>query len=120
MNEGNMIWNKNKQLTSGGMNINSILMKKDLPIGVSKQSGGTNSIDSLLGDFVVPTGLIVLQNVLNDKIKKPSGIKINDNIADESIFDQILNLDDRNKNKKNKKTKKNIKKKLKKTRKFLS
>ena len=111
-----MIWNTNKQITSGGMKIDSMLMQNKLPIGISKmQNGGNNITDSLLGDFVVPTGLIVLQNYLNDKIKKPTGIKISDKIADDSIFDQILDI---NNTKKNKKTRKHIKKKIKKTRKY--
>ena len=67
-----MVYNVGKEgIQSGGMKVNSILLKNGDPLGYSKKG---DTITKMLGDLVVPVGLIYLQEHLNTRINNESSI----------------------------------------------
>lgn len=112
-NDSDMIYHKkkginNSNIQSGGMDINSILLANGGSMG-SSMSGG--SVSNMLGDLIVPAGLIYLQEHLNKRIGKEDSMTLHNEPVPDSLYDKLLGLEGSgtSKNKK-KKTRKRDKK----------
>lgn len=110
-----MVYNVDKEgIQSGGMKVNSILLKNGDPLGYSKKGG---AVTKMLGDLVVPVGLIYLQERLNTRMHSESSITLNNETIPDSLYDKILGIDDEIKTKSSKKKTYKKRKHNKKTRK---
>jgi hypothetical protein len=110
-----MVYNVSKEgIQSGGMKVNSILLKNGDPLGYSKKGG---TVTKMLGDLVVPVGLIYLQEHLDKRMNKDVSMSINDEPVPDSIYDKILGIDDEIREKTKKKKTQRRRKHNKKTRK---
>ena len=94
------------------MKINSILLQNGDPLGYGKKGG---AITNMLGDLVVPVGLIYLQEHLNKRIKREGPLNLNNDPIPNSLYDKLLGMDERSPKKKTYKRRKG-KNKNKKTR----
>ena len=104
---------KNGNIHSGGMNVKSILLNAGHPIGYGKKGG---TIENILGDLVVPVGLIYLQEHLNKRTNNDTPITLKNTPISDSLYDKLLGIKEPNNSKKktrkkyinnNKKTRKN-------------
>ena len=87
-----MVYNVGKEgIQSGGMKVNSILLKNGDPLGYSKKGG---TIAKMLGDLVVPVGLIYLQEHLDKRMNNEGSLTLNNEPIPDSIYDKILGIDD--------------------------
>jgi len=111
-----MVYYKEKdKIQSGGMKVNSILLRNGDPLGYSKKGG---TIPNMLGDLVVPVGLIYLQEHLNKRMNKESVMQLNNEPIPDSLYDKLLGIDNtETKSRKKAKTSRQRKNKNKKTRK---
>tara|TARA_B100001250_G_scaffold317051_1_gene279486 strand:+ start:120 stop:482 length:363 start_codon:yes stop_codon:yes gene_type:complete len=86
-----MVYYKEKdKIQSGGMKVNSILLKNGDPLGYSKKGG---TIPNMLGDLVVPVGLIYLQEHLNKRMNKEPVMQLNSEPIPDSLYDKLLGID---------------------------
>ena len=86
-----MVYNVTKEgIQSGGMKVNSILLKNGDPLGYSKKGG---TITKMLGDGRA-SGLIYLQEHLDKRMNNDVSMSINDEPVPDSIYDKILGIDD--------------------------
>ena len=87
-----MIYNITKEgIQSGGMKVNSILLKNGDPLGYSKKGG---TITKMLGDLVVPVGLIYLQERIDKRTHNERPMTLNTEPISDSLYDRILGIDD--------------------------
>ena len=87
-----MVYNVGKEgIQNGGMKVNSILLRNGDPLGYGKKGG---TITKMLGDLVVPVGLIYLQEHLNKRTNNESSMTLNSEPIPDSIYDKILGIDD--------------------------
>ena len=88
-----MIYYKEQnKIQSGGMKINSILLQNGDPVGYGKKGG---TIANMLGDLVVPVGLIYLQEHLNKRIKRENSLNLNNDPIPDSLYDKLLGIDEK-------------------------
>lgn len=86
-----MVYNTDKHgIQSGGMKVNSILLKNGDPLGYSKHGG---SITKMLDDLVVPVGLIYLQQHIDKRTNNDGPMILNNEPISDSIYDRILGID---------------------------
>ena len=86
-----MIYRKeNGDIQSGGMKVNSILLKNGHPLGYGKKGG---TIESMLGDLVVPVGLIYLQERLDKRVDKSYPLQLNSEPITDTLYNKLIGLD---------------------------
>jgi hypothetical protein len=78
------------EIQSGGMKVNSILLQNGGSLGSGKKGG---TISTMLGDLVVPVGLIYLQERLNKRIGRDTAINLNSEPISETLYEKILGID---------------------------
>ena len=94
MDTHDMIFNKTKDgITAGGWNINSELLQNDFPLVAHSQSGGGSGV---VQNLAVPAGLIILQNMINNK-SPLNDLLEEPRIISEDLYDKLLNLAGRKK-----------------------
>lgn len=81
---------QDNEIQSGGMKVNSILLQNGGSLG-SVKKGGT--ISTMLGDLVVPVGLIYLQERLNKRIGHDTTVNLNSEPISETLYEKILGID---------------------------
>ena len=87
-----MVYNVTKEgIQSGGMKVNSILLKNGDPLGYSKKGG---TITKMLGDLVVPVGLIYLQEHIDKRTNNERPMSLSTDPISDSLYDKILGIDD--------------------------
>ena len=100
-----VFYKEGNTIMSGGLKVNSILLSCNNPIGFANKSKHESSnLDGLLGDSVVPAGLIVLQDHFNNKMSKPNGIKLNNQCIDSTLHEKLMDLQYKHKTSDKKKT----------------
>jgi len=101
------------EVQSGGMKVNSILLKNGHPLGYGKKGG---TVDKMLGDLIVPVGLIYLQEHLDKRVNRDYPMQLNSEPITDTLYDKLLGIDNAQTKKPAKKTRRS-KKHNKKTRK---
>jgi hypothetical protein len=100
-----VIYKENGNVMSGGYSVNSIILNNNGSAihNSNNQVGGETVSSSLFSDYAIPGGLL-----FSTQTPKPNKYETyNNNIADNSLFDNLLKLIEPNNKKYNIKTKKN-------------
>jgi hypothetical protein len=115
--------NQDGKIYSGGFNINSIFLNKELSpifnINTSSTQYGGNNVSELFDNLAIPRGLLYLNDRIeggnNHRIPFKNDESIENDVINDDIYNKLLNLVDLKKNKHTKT--KNIKHKKKGTKK---
>ena len=91
-----MVFNKQSgKITACGWNINSELLRNDIPLSAHTQSGGGSSA---LQTLAVPAGLIILKNMIDSNTKTSLYDLLEEpKVIGEDLYDKLLDLAGRKK-----------------------
>ncbi len=108
-----MVYSNDRDIAqSGGMKVNSILLKNGSPLGYGGKGG---QVGGALGDLVVPAGLLYLQEHLERRLGREAPPSLRSEPVPDSLYDRLMDANPkkrkaktrRKRNGKGKKTRRN-------------
>ena len=86
-----MVYSNDRDIAqSGGMRVNSILLRNGSPLGYGRKDG---TVGGALGDLAVPAGLIYLQEHLERRLGREAPASLRTEPVPDSLYDKLMGID---------------------------